>query len=435
MASGRYVVLGLAQARSPWFRSVAHWATSASLPVEFVKCVSVDELRSRLASGRPFSALLIDGGLTTVDRDLLDAARRAGTAVIVVDDSRVDRDWIALGADAVLLPVFDRSDLLDALQQHAERIDRRDAVPGTTTPDDSVGWRGPVAMVCGPGGTGTSTVAIALAQGLGEDVRNAGLVVLADLALRAEQAMLHDARDVVPGVQELVDAHRSDRPPVEDVRSLTFAVEARHYHLLLGLRRARAWASIRPRAFEASFDSLRRAFRVVVCDCDADLEGEIEGGSVDVEERNVMARTAAGDAAAVLAVGSPGMKGVHSLVRVVGELIGSGVPAARIVPVVNRAPRPPRARAELAAALAAMTAALPGGHELSGPVFLPERNVDDALRDGVRLPSAVVEPVVGAWRAVLGRQASPARPAAAPRKVVPGTLGTWAAEGTEPAAS
>ncbi len=31
MAGGRFVVLGLAQARSPWFRSVAQWSNSAAV--------------------------------------------------------------------------------------------------------------------------------------------------------------------------------------------------------------------------------------------------------------------------------------------------------------------------------------------------------------------------------------------------------------------
>ena len=74
MAGSRYVVLGLAHVRSPWSTEVARWATAGSVPVEFVKCVSVEELRARLLSGRPHSAALLDGRLAGVDRDLLDLA-------------------------------------------------------------------------------------------------------------------------------------------------------------------------------------------------------------------------------------------------------------------------------------------------------------------------------------------------------------------------
>ena len=44
MAAERYVLLGLGTARSPWFTEVARWATVGSLPADFVKCISAEEL-------------------------------------------------------------------------------------------------------------------------------------------------------------------------------------------------------------------------------------------------------------------------------------------------------------------------------------------------------------------------------------------------------
>lgn len=425
--AARFVVLGLAQARSQWFRAVAQWSTSGSIPVEFVKCVSAEELRARLSSARPFSALLVDGGLPSVDRDLIDAGRAVGCSVVVVDDARVDRDWKALGADSVLLPVFDPQDLLEALQRTANPIRRHHEVGIGAAPETYAGRHASVAMVCGAGGTGSSTVAVALAQGLGDHPDAAGNVVLTDFCRRADQAMLHDSRDIVPGVQELVEAHRSGRPSLDDIRSLTYFVETRGYDLLLGLRQSRDWSSLRPRAFEAGFESLRRAYGSVVCDCDSDLEGEIDGGSLDVEERNVMSRTVATHADVVFAVGAPGMKGAHSLVRVISDLMAVGVPAQNVVAVINRSPRSPRARAEIAAAMAAL--AVPAGAStLPSPVFLPERRVDEALRDGIRLPTPIVQPIVGAWRAAIDRRVSASAAAETPlRKVTPGSVGAWAA--------
>ena len=433
MAGDRYVVLGLAHPRSAWFRDVARWATSGSLPVDFVKCVSMEEVEARLDANRPFSALLIDGGVGGLDRDLCARASAAGCAVLVVEDPRVARDWPALGAAALLPQAFDGDDLMDALATHGHLIARGDGVPV----DDELprsAWRGRLVAVTGAGGTGASTVAIALAQALGDDVRHAGLVLLADLALDADQAMLHDARDVVPGVQELVEAHRAGRPSHQDIRSLTWSVAARRYHLLLGLRRRRDWPAIRPRAFEASVDGLRRSYRMVVADVDADLDGERECGSADVEDRNVMARATMAAADAVLVVGTPTMKGVHSLVRVVAEVAAHGVDPARIVPVVNLAPRSPAARARIAEAVAELVAvavAAPAGDgrlALAAPVFVPERRrLDDVLRDGARLPSAMTAPIGAAVTAVLERTAErPAASSAEPVPVVPGSLGAWA---------
>jgi hypothetical protein len=193
---------------------------------------------------------------------------------------------------------------------------------------------------------------------------------------------------------------------------------------MLGLRRARFWTAVRPRAFDAAFDSLRRAYRVVVCDIDADVEGEDAGGSVDVEERHHFTRTAVTRADAVFVVGMPTMKGVHSLVRVVHDILGVGVEPARITPVVNQAPRSPRARAVLTSAIHALVAPAVGPLRLAEPVFLPTRRVDEALRDGVRLPAGLDQPLVGALDAILG-PAQPASDVAGPQRVRPGSLGTW----------
>ena len=411
-------MLGLAPARRAWFQDVARWSTAAMLPLEFVKCVALDELRVRLSSGRPFSAVLVDAGVPGVDRDLADAARRAGCALLVVDDERAQRDWSAMGAAGVLPSPLDRHDLLAALKDHAAPIARGEAtaVPADT---DDAGWRGDLVAVTGARGAGTSVVAMAIAQGLAADPRHAGLVVLADLALDADQALLHDSGDVVPGLQELVDAHRMGSPSADEVRTLTWDVRDRGYSLLLGLRRHRDWAALRPRAIGAAIDGLRRAYRAVVADVDPDVEGEAQCGSADVEERNALARTAVLQAGAVVAVGTPGTKGVHSLVRVVDGLLDIGVLPQRVVTVVNRAPRSPRARAEITRTLAELRR----DTSLATPVFaLERRRLDDLLRDGERLPSSFANPLGATVAAILER------PTAAPPPTEPepvGSIGAW----------
>ena len=427
MSGERFVLAGLARARSAWFRTLASWATSGAIPATFLGCVSAEELRAHLSSGRRLSAVLLDAGLPVTDRDLLAAVREAGAVPLVVEAAGVDRDWGQLGAPAVLPTGFSRGQLLDALGTHAAVVEAGDALPSEGGGDDaSASGLAPTAVVCGSGGTGASTVAIALAQGLARSASLSGPVVLADLCLRAEQAALHDARDVVPGIQELVEAHRGRRPRADEVQAHTFRVVERGYHLLLGLRRARYWAAVRPRAFEAALSSLRAAFATVVCDVTADFEDETHGGSADVEERTSMARTALGHASVVLAVGTPDMKGMHSLARLLVDLADAGAADAQVLPIVNRAPRSPRARAQLARALSDLS----GPSEHPGPVFLPRRRVDEALRDGVALPDPLPALVAGGYAAVLARVGAE-EPAGLrlPERVRPGQLGAWAAAG------
>jgi len=440
----RYVLLGLARARAEWFRTVGHWSTAAALPAEFVRCVSADEVRARLAAGRPFSALLVDAAVPGLDRDLLAAAHTAGCAVLVVDTVDADRDWRGLGADAVLAPAFSRDELLEVLGAHAHAV--ADATP-TVRADAATGLSadpGRLIAVTGPGGTGASTLAIALAQGLaaraavaGDDDSDAAAgcpVLLADLCRNADQAMLHDSRSLVPGIQEVVEMYRTARPTATDVLAQTFDVPDRGYRLLLGLRRPRHWVTLRPRAVEAAVDGLRRAAEVLVADVEPDVEGEAETGSVDVEDRHALARSAITRAEVVVVAGEASMKGCFALVRTIGDLLDHGVPPDRVLPVVNRSPRSPRARAELTTGLATLLQASIGdaGERLVSPLHLPSRRVDEALRDGVAVPT----PLPGLLARAVNALADRAAPADAvddlvPAPIAPGSLSAFTSQEPE----
>jgi hypothetical protein len=427
MTGDRYVLLGLAQSRSAWFGSLAHWATAASIPGEFIKCLSAEELRARLDSGRRHSAVIIDSSHPALDRDLVAAARGRGVTVLAVGaDGRPDWSAAELGVAAVLAAAFTQEQLLEALGTHCRRVSRADRAPLPVAGPAPGPWRGRLLAVCGPGGTGASSVAISLAQAYASDARTGGRALLADFALRGDQAMLHDSGEVTPGIQEMVEAHRTTRPSPAEIEAMTFLVAARRYRLLLGLRQSRFWAAIRPAAFDATLDSLRAAFDVVVADVDSDLEGEADGGSLDVQDRNHMTRAVVARADVVLVIGRPGMKGLHAAVRTIVELLEHGVASGRVLPVFVASPKHPRARAQLTAALASLLESRDEEHEVSAPLHLPDRNVDELLRDGMAMPAALFEPLQRAVDAVLERQLDSAPPVVEPVLVAPGSLGRWA---------
>ena len=431
MSEERYVVIGLAHVRSPWFHEVARWATVGSLPIEFVKCVSVEELRARIGGGRAFSAALIDARLPATDRDLLSTLVDAGIPSLVVEADGDQRDWSSLGAVAHLPATLDRAVLLDALVTHGRMVgfvsDDPTAADAPLSP--SALWRGRLVAVVGPPGAGTSTLAAALAQGLAADPRHSGDVMLADLARRSHQALLHDARDVVPGIQEVVEAHRTGVPSSEQMRALTFDVPGRGYRLVLGLRRPRDWITIRSRAFRAALDGLRRSARIVVADLDSDLEGEAATGSTDIADRNLLARSTLDDADVVVAVGTPTTTGLHGLVALLEDLRSHGVPGDRTLVVLNKGPRSPRGRAELTRVLANLTGAADRPDPYLGPVYVADRRGVDALhRDLGRFPSAMVDPPTQACLRLFDERgprdlasASDVEPVA----VIPGSLGHW----------
>ena len=424
MTLERFVVAGVAQARTPWFGEMARLSTTGALPMEFIKCVSIEELRARLDGSRRWSAVLVDGHLPGADRDLIDLAQSRDCAVVIVDDDRAERDWSALGASAVVPPDFGRAQLMAVLEAIASPVQRADLAALALASPAASGQAGRIVAVTGPGGAGSSTLAAALAQGLAADGQR---VVLADMALHADQALLHGTPDVIPGLPELVDAHRAGVPTADDLAELLFDIVDRRYHLLLGLRRHRDWAALRPRAFEASLASLRTAFETTVIDVDCDVEGHAETGSVELEDRNLIARTVFATADIAVVVGRPGMQGVHALSRTIEALVTARVEPTRLVPVFNAAPRSPRARAELTRTINALCAPAVGrASDLAPPLFVPfRRQVEQAHRDASSLPRHLATPLADAVRSALRRSAPVDHTGAEPELVIPGSLGQW----------
>lgn len=427
----RFVVLGVAPVRREWFRRVGRWANEATLPVEFVKCISITEVISRLESGRPFSALLVDASSTGLDRDLLDLANAVGCSPIIVDHGLVDRDWDDLGARAVIPERFEAADLRNLLDEIALPIGR--TATSNLEPDSgevAPTQRGRVITLTGAGGLGTTTLAMAMTQGLAAN-SNTHPVLLADMALRSNQAMFHDARDVVPGLTELIESHRLGVPNVSDATASIHAFPERGYDLLFGLRHERDWISIPSRALAATWDTLTTHYRTIVCDITGEFDGAQETGSDDIEDRNRLARTAALRADLVGVIGAPGAWGVHHLVRTLLSLIDLGVPPARLVPIINHAPRQPRARAGLTTAVAELVRGrIADAEQLPSPIFVPaRRNLEATLRDGDPIPGTIAGPLASTFGALIDKANSDASPtppeAELPVAVTPGSLGTW----------
>ena len=431
----RFVVLGVAPVRRDWFGQVSKWANEAVLPIDFVKCISANEVISRLETGRPFSAVLIDASTSGLDRDLLDLATSVGCAPIIIDHGLVDRDWRDLGATAVLPETFDRGDLLASLASNAAPIGRSAPAASRTSaeaqPNENLGK---VIAVTGSGGVGTSTVAMALAQGLAHNLARQP-VLLADMALRSSQAMLHDARDVVPGLLEFVESHRLGVPNEADGMRAVHSFPERGYDLLLGLRHERDWLSVPARALSASWTTLVNRYQTTVVDTTGSFDGMEETGSSDIEDRNRIARMAVRQGDLVLVVGRSNSWGMHHLVRTILSLTEIGVDPDRIVPTINKAPRSPRARAEVTSAISELLSVrLSSNDSVRPPIFVPLRKTLDATLDsGEPLPSALTSPLASTIEVLVGLTkpvspeaiASDIEDANEPVAVAPGTLGSW----------
>ena len=430
----RFVVLGVAPVRREWFGLVSKWANEAALPIEFIKCISSNEVISRLESGRPFSAVLIDASANGVDRDLIDLALSVGASPIIIDHGLVDRDWEELGATAVLAEHFDRGDLSAVLEDFAAPIGQGEQAPMPSKSQNVEHSNlGKVVTVTGAGGVGTSIVAMALAQGLAENHKRQP-VALTDMALRSNQAMLHDTRDVVPGLLEFVESHRLGVPNEAEALGSIHSFPERGYDLLLGLRHERDWSSIPARALSAAWTTLMNRYQTTVCDVTGDFDGIDETGSADLEDRNRLSRMATRQGDLVLVIGRDGAWGIHHLIRTILSLTDIGIESSRIIPVINHAPRNPRAKAEITSAVNELLSARMSTADSVAPVvFIPyKKTLEATLSTGEPLPSAITSPLASSVRALLNI-VEPQEELVLPEDidelepvaVTPGSLGSW----------
>ena len=429
-----FVVLGAARPRTPWLTDVGQWSTSSTLPIEFIRCVSVDEVRARLMSDRRHSAVLLGEDCTGVDRDILETARDAKCAPIIIADGKPRREWQSLGAASVITRPFTPDELLVALREHALGIERRPfrrspAVVREERPN------GHLITVLGAGGTGTSTLAMAIAGQLANgdlDLRSGSTesIALIDASLNGDQARLHDLGDVVPGLPELVDLHRMSNPTDDDVRQHCWFSPRHGYDVLPGLRRHRDWTILRRRATVAALSSLRHTFDVVVADTDADLEGEAQTGSIDIEDRNVLARELVQTADLIVLTARAGVAGTSRSIQILRDLIELDVDPRRILLVILGAPRSTRRRSELTRTITTLVAEVFPDHSIPVPVMIPSRrDLEPVFHDGAPPPRSLlgsITPAIAQLFTDVGPLPARAAVDEKPIAIIPGHLGRTA---------
>ncbi|MCB1255601.1 MAG: hypothetical protein KDB26_00750 [Microthrixaceae bacterium] len=400
--TGRFVIVGLGGARSPWFSNLTRWSTTGLVGAEYTKALSADEVLAILGAGRKVSALIVSGSTPGLDRDFVSVVNSFGVAVLVVDDGHTQRDWESLGAASVLPMSFGPDELAEDLERNAQRIDptsrRSSRVSVSFTSQDDIGA---LIAVTGAGGAGVSTISMALSQGLAA-LSGARTVALADLTRRCDLAMYHDVGDVIPGLPELVEAHRGDTPDPDRVREFLFDIDSRNYDLLLGQRRSRDSAAMAPLSTAAAIDGLRRSYDIVVADSDPTVDGESDTGSVDIELFNSAQRHAFSVASVVIVVVQPGIRGLRRLAGLVSTLGNFGVPAARLVPVINQAPRSAPAKASLTRLIADLN---PLDDSIHPAVFVKSiKLLEDIHHQADALPRSVSMPLAVAVDSLLSRE-------------------------------
>ncbi len=142
-----------------------------------------------------------------------------------------------------------------------------------------------------------------------------GPVVLADLTRSAVLAPPDPSRPT-SGLAALIEVARFGPPNLAELRASVAATD-RGIGLVAGLPHPLDWVAVRPATIAVVLGALRSDAALLVALVDADLEGEEDTGSVDVEERHGLARVAVASADAVTVAAAPGPVGARLAQRTV----------------------------------------------------------------------------------------------------------------------
>ena len=142
VSSPHYVLLGLASGEPAWLEVVARLVGRRSADDEFIRCTGPVDLATRLGTGRPFSAVLVDHRTVGLDRELVRRASAAGCPVIVVGGTDDPGRLVSLGAAAHMEEAPSVLDLDAMLTGHATPIGRIDDLDGSPPVDISDGLTG-----------------------------------------------------------------------------------------------------------------------------------------------------------------------------------------------------------------------------------------------------------------------------------------------------
>lgn len=371
----------LSTPRNPWIHEFLRWANSGVLTLHVTKCISTAELRAHLEAVTPGHLALLDAEVPGVSTDLLNLCDATQTQVLLYDDRAMRHSrWQAAGVQHLLTRDSTLHSVSKILQ--AQLIDRVSETPHEFAYEPEA--PGKLIAVCGTGGVGVTSTACLLAQGLVQQLPLDQSVLVSDFSFTADLAVLHDASDVMPCLEEFLDLVRTKHATVHDVRQLTHYVEERGYHALLGIHRAPGWSLVTQRTAHQVLLALRRSFGYSILDLPWALHGERETGFTDLDDYHALARLGASQADLVLVVGRPGLKGLRSLHQLSRSLRDLGVAPERIVRVITAAPKSKRSRAALLRNLEALS------DVFLGPVlFVESFPIETSFFDGVRFPQGV----------------------------------------------
>jgi len=365
------VRVAVCAAGAQWEAGLVRGFQRPELGVEVTRrCVDRAELLGVAWRDRP-DAVLLRAELPWLDRDLVGTLHDAGVTVVAVErepGSRpLDRIGVALRVAAAATPEEVAAVLWRLDQPGAvEGVDRHGVDGYRSDRDASVAPAGTlVAVWGGPGAPGRTSVAVHLAVEAARRGRRCILVEGDTWAPCVAQLLgLPDAPGVAQAARLAVDGWPD---PLDSVLHAGPA----GLRVLPGLPRAELWPELRERGWRAVLDEARDGADLVVVDVASPVEEDEELSFDRVPfRRNLATRLALAEAATVLMVVAGDPVGIRRAI-LAHQQLGRDLPgvAARLVAVVNRAPRAGRRLQDCSTEIERFTGVAPAAFLPVEPAF------------------------------------------------------------------
>ena len=346
------LLTALVKGSHQWVRDLNRWANGSVIDQDFAVVLSVDELVSVARATRRRLIVMVDSEYHSVIPRLSQASEELDVQTVVVRSTPRTPIDVPSGVTTidypftpdelgVLTSTLQAQNILDpysgAEQPRLRQLDAPNASP-KVSPTTTVGSR--LIGVLGVGGSGASTIAMALAQTLAENHK----VVLVDLCAQADLSMYHDLDRALGGLADLMAAARKATPKTSQIRRYCIPTMGRGYFLLPGIRRQEETSIWREKHLDDLFGALLSEFDFVVCDLDGSYRSANTRAAIGEPSTTLGTEVALSRADAIVLTVGGDLRGIHGGLRIYQRLLGDSTANTPMALCVNRIPRKPMAR-------------------------------------------------------------------------------------------
>ena len=343
--SAKSLLVALVKESHQWVRDLNRWSNGSVIHFEFMVLLSMQELDIICQNHKGPVTVLVDASNTNAVEHLNTNGPCKKIRTIVVQSSKGSSQHFFAGIDTITYPftpeeisetlTWPSTQALKITETHPPRESADfESIPQYVETESNPSAKAKVIGVLGVGGSGSSTLAMSIAQVLAETSK----VVLVDFCCDADLSMYHDIDRSLPSLTELITAARQSSMTVRQLRTFCIPVIGRNYFLLPGAKRQDETLLWRSRALEDILAILQTEFEFVVCDLDGSFRSSQVIQAASAEATTLASEVVVAHADAIVITMSNDLRGIHGGLRIFHRLLGDGRALSSLALCVNRVP-------------------------------------------------------------------------------------------------